>query len=367
MRPCEGGYRFKMSVDAFLNIRPIVRKTGTKVRIEKRHGLPFILYRYRKRKIFAVGAALCAAMIYISSLFVWNIEINGNSYLSDEVILDFLNERDAGLGSVISRIDCAALEEKLRSAHDEVVWTSIKINGTLLAVDIEENLLPDEAYENDDVTSYDIVASHEGVITHIFTRSGTPLVALNDTVVSGQVLVAGYIEITDDDGEVTKILDCAADADITAQYVVRYTDTIEKSYMSDEATGNVKTRYGIAIMTTGNEINIKNPFFYMNYDDFRVISDSSQFMLSEYFYLPFAVTRDTYLETVPTELHVTYDEAYVQADEIMASYMTDLDEKGVQILSNRVMIEETDDNYIVYSEFDVIQSVVAIKTKEGRL
>lgn len=54
--------------------------------------MPFELYHYRKRKMFAMGMLLFAGLIYYLSGFIWNIEVNGNSYLSEEVVLCFLSK-----------------------------------------------------------------------------------------------------------------------------------------------------------------------------------------------------------------------------------------------------------------------------------
>ena len=82
-------------------------------------------------------------LLYDLSGFIWNIEINGNSYLTTETILDFLEEEHASFGTKKSRISCEDLEEAMRSRYRDVIWTSIKIYGTKMTVDIQENLPAD--------------------------------------------------------------------------------------------------------------------------------------------------------------------------------------------------------------------------------
>ena len=112
-------------------------------------------------------------MLYDLSGFIWNIEINGNSYLTTETILDFLEEEHASFGTKKSRISCEDLEEAMRSRYRDVIWTSIKIYGTKMTVDIQENLLPQEEYEAKSDKPQDIVAAKDGVITEMVTRTGT--------------------------------------------------------------------------------------------------------------------------------------------------------------------------------------------------
>ena len=68
-------YEMCMSIAAFRKVRPLVRKTQTRVVILERHGLPFLLWKYRRRKLFAAGAFFCVVLLYVMSLFIWNIHI----------------------------------------------------------------------------------------------------------------------------------------------------------------------------------------------------------------------------------------------------------------------------------------------------
>ena len=127
LKSVENGYQFCMSVDAYKTLHPILRKTKTRAKIIKKVGIPFYLFRYRKRKVFVIGMILFFCLLIYVSGFVWNIEIIGNSYLSDDTVIHFLEEEGADFGTSISKINCAELEEKLRSTYPEVIWASVKI------------------------------------------------------------------------------------------------------------------------------------------------------------------------------------------------------------------------------------------------
>ena len=43
--------------------------------IHRKRGLPFLLNRYRKRKIFAIALVIIIVAIIAVSNFIWNIEI----------------------------------------------------------------------------------------------------------------------------------------------------------------------------------------------------------------------------------------------------------------------------------------------------
>jgi similar to stage IV sporulation protein len=358
LKPCEDGYRFYISVDGFFSLRPILRKTRTKIRVEKRFGLPFLLFRYRKRKVFAIGFVCFGVILYVMSGYIWNIEVTGNSYLSEEVILDFLKEESAAFGSRISEIDCQELEDMLRSRYDEVIWTSIKIYGTKLTVDVQENLLPEEEYmASEENVIYDIVASADGVITEMITRSGTPLVAVNDTVQKGDILVSGCIEITGDENEVLKRLYHSADADIKAQVQLPYEDILEIEYIEEQHTGAAKERR----MLQGFSYTLENPLSRPDYELYEMISETHQLHLTDNFYLPFFYTKQTYYEVTKTVQTHSKEEIRQIATKNLANHIADLEEKGIQIIGKNVMIEKKKDYYVAHGTIETYQSIVSLQ------
>ncbi len=355
LTPYGEGYRFCISVEGFRSLKPILKKTRTKIRIIRRCGMPFHAHRYRKRKVFAVGIFLFSALLYYMSGFIWNIEVNGNSYLSEEVILDFLKEEGSSFGAKKTRVDCARLEEALRSRYSEVIWTSVKIYGTKMTVDIQENLLPEEDYQKKEDTVCDIIASKDGVIQDIVTRSGTPLVAAGDEVKAGDILVSGSLEIRNDSGEVSGYLYESADADITAEVSYSYEDVIEADYIDETPTGNTKTDYSIRIFGAA----FANPFFKHGFEHCSVVSDTSQLRFTDNFYLPVSLTRKTYQEYQKTKKTHSEKEIRQIATKNLRNYLADLEEKGIQIIGKNVMIVKKNNKYVAGGTIDACESIVS--------
>src|SRR5690606_40690801 len=80
----------RMAAQDFRRLRPLIREwmNGPRVSVSilDRHGLPFLLRRFRRRAFLALGLGLAAlAVIYLSS-FVWFIQVFGNETLAVEVI-----------------------------------------------------------------------------------------------------------------------------------------------------------------------------------------------------------------------------------------------------------------------------------------
>ena len=102
----------KDSVELNLNVRikefkeicKIAKKTGCKIKIKNKKGIPFLLHKYKKRKIFFILLILLVLIIGLSSCFVWNVEIKEENGYELENIREDIEK--AGL-----KVEC--LKEKL--------------------------------------------------------------------------------------------------------------------------------------------------------------------------------------------------------------------------------------------------------------
>lgn len=64
-----------IGVSSFKDVVKIAKKCQCKIMIKRKRGIPFLLNKYRKRKIFALSFCLIIICIFAISNFVWNIEI----------------------------------------------------------------------------------------------------------------------------------------------------------------------------------------------------------------------------------------------------------------------------------------------------
>ena len=64
---------FLTSPKDFKKMKDVARKTDVHLRIKGRRGLPFFLYRNRKRKLLGIGVGTFFLVLYLSSFFIWDI------------------------------------------------------------------------------------------------------------------------------------------------------------------------------------------------------------------------------------------------------------------------------------------------------
>ena len=114
----------------FKELCKIAKKTQCRIKIERKKGLPFILHRYKKRKIFIGFLLLLIIMIGISSNFIWNIQIESENNIQFENIENDLEEAGLKLGKTKSKLDTKEVINKIRTKRDDVAWIGIEIKGT---------------------------------------------------------------------------------------------------------------------------------------------------------------------------------------------------------------------------------------------
>ena len=78
IRTGEQSLEGNMLIADFFRLSPIRRKTGVKIHILEKHGLPFFFYRSKKRKAFFIGIFACALLLAVLSGRVWEIDVSGN-------------------------------------------------------------------------------------------------------------------------------------------------------------------------------------------------------------------------------------------------------------------------------------------------
>ena len=130
---------FEMDAADYLTLKPLLQKTHTKTVLLRKSGLPFLLYRQKKRLVFWVVLLLFVVMLSMTLTRIWKIEIYGNQTISFVQFLDFLKEEKIGYGSAKGKIDDKALQATIRERFPQVIWASVSIEGTCLVIHVKEN------------------------------------------------------------------------------------------------------------------------------------------------------------------------------------------------------------------------------------
>ncbi|WP_206215516.1 sporulation protein YqfD [Luxibacter massiliensis] len=352
LTPCGNAYEMYMSLKGFRRLRPIVRKTHTKVLLIEREGLPFFIQKYRRRKLFFISFILCLCLLYLYSSFIWDIHFEGNEKWTNETLLEFLETKGVTAHMQKRQVDCGQIVKDIRKEYDDIVWVSASIDGSRLRIQIKENedTFRDEGQEEkakgqtadsepdketaQEIHPTDLVAEKDGVITSIITRSGVPLVHEGDTVSKGDILVSGRIEVLNDAGEVTGYQYQKSDADIFADTQMNYEDTISTKYKEKHYQKSQRRVYYVKIGAwTISAGTLKN-----EYKEWEMYTSERQLKLGESLYLPLSYGSKIVKSYTSEEKKHTKKELQTELSENFKQFSQELQEKGIQIQENSVKI-----------------------------
>jgi len=77
----EGRIRFCISPKEFKKLKPYVKKSKCKLKIIRKKGIYFDMFRYRKRKLALCLVLALIIFAFVMSSFIWQINITGNKKL----------------------------------------------------------------------------------------------------------------------------------------------------------------------------------------------------------------------------------------------------------------------------------------------
>ena len=331
----DHSFEMNVGIREYKRLRPFARKTGTKIILLEKHGLPFFLYRFRKRKMFFAGMVFCGAFVYALSLFVWNIHFEGNLTQSNEELLVYLETMGVEHGTLKSKVVCEKIETGFRSKYPNMLWVSAEMRGTRIMIQIKENADEDiiSKIEVKDKSPESIVTEYAGIIESMIVRHGTPMVSIGQEVTSGQILVEGYYPIKNDAGEIVRYEAVAADADIFLLAKEEYNDSFSMEYEIKEYTK--KKRLGFRVYLE------KKCFEFLpkvKFKTYETITDKREIHITENFYLPFSVEIIRYLEYIPKMNLYTKEEVKELANFRYQNKYKNILQKGVQIIEKDVKI-----------------------------
>lgn len=242
--------RCKISVRAFRRLPPIAYNTNVRIKINAKHGFPFFLQKYRRRKLVLSGVLIFILVMVIANQFVWDIEVQGNHMVKTADILAALEAEGLVCGIPKAKIDQRLLKNRMMLRLPSLAWLWIDKHGSKIIVEVRERVAPPEIFDPDDYCN--ITAAKDAVIDSMIVRNGIPVVSTGDTVLAGTVLVTGKIPSS----LKPDIRYVNSDAQIYARVWYEKTETFSRLSTVRTETGNKKTRFTLTVF--GREI----PLFF---------------------------------------------------------------------------------------------------------
>lgn len=333
-------------IKEFKEICKIAKKTGCKIKIKNKKGIPFLLHKYKKRKIFFILLILLVLIIGLSSCFVWNVEIKEENGYELENIREDIEKAGLKSGVFKGKINTKEIINKIRLERKDIAWMGIELKGTnaivkLVKSDEKPDIINEDEYCN-------IISDKEGIITKISVQNGTANVKVGDTVKKGDILVNGWME-----GKFTGIRYVHSLAEIEAK--VWYTESIKIPYKVTETryTGNEEEKYGIKF----NNFQINFTKKYSKFKIYDTIETENKIKLFSDFYLPISIVKTIYKEQEKIEKTYSVEEAKNIGIKQLEEKLDEKIENKNNIVNKNINTYEQADGVLVYVTYEVLENI----------
>lgn len=176
------------TIRGFKKIRLCAKKSGMRIKVISKKGLPFIYAGISARNGLFIGVAAMCFLLFFYSRCIWRIDVKGNEKIKSEAVISVLEENSVKLGTMKKDIKNEEIKLKLYEKIPDIAWVNLKIDGSRLLVDLREvTQKPKKEGEN----YCNIVAARDGIIKKIVLYDGQSLLKEGEAVKEGQIVVSG--------------------------------------------------------------------------------------------------------------------------------------------------------------------------------
>lgn len=145
------------------------------------------------RPVLLVMIALTIMAAYLLPRYVFFYQVVGNDTVPDELILRTMDELGVGFGTLGTKIKPQWVKDRVLNKLPDLEWLTVTQNGCRAQVVVRERKhLPEtlsrKGYAN-------VVATQSGLITNLSVLAGQPMIKVGDTVVQGDILVSGLVDL----------------------------------------------------------------------------------------------------------------------------------------------------------------------------
>lgn len=232
----------------------LAQRSMCRLQVRRRVGLPFFLSRFRHRYALLIGLLVSVCVVSVLSRFILTVEVEGNVNVPTGLILEELKRLGVRPGAYGPGIDENHVCNAALINLNDLSWLSINLHGTRAQVMVRERS-PKPKLVDETVPAH-VVADASGIILHQEITAGQALFQEGDTVVEGEILVSGIVDLPEplyspiDLG----ILTVRAAGQIYARTWRTLSASIPMTADVKEYTGQEKTLWSLCVM--GNRFQI---------------------------------------------------------------------------------------------------------------
>ena len=344
----DGALELKIKASSRAKFQSVLEDNSIDADFSKNLGAFAYISRYNRRFGLFFGALLLFICVYVSSLFVWRIDVEGNDMVSYEEIVSTLEKSGFSLGSFIPTIDYDALHNKFLLNSNEISWISVNIKGNVATVLVKERLIENDKPSN---TYTNVIASSDAQILTIQLYEGKKVVNIGDVVKKGDLLVSGVIN-SQSQGTRYVHSDGVIKGYVNKHILVKIPlNSTKKHY-----TGNTHTEKTLKIFSKSINFSPKYRNSYIIYDK---IEDRKKICIFGRIELPIEITTVKYLEYEQVAITHSYDEA---VDLAFSELRYKLDDalSDADLISKKVTTYSDNSDFYIECELYCIENIASL-------
>mgnify|MGYP004560697253 FL=1 len=335
-----------IGIEDFYKAVKISKKLKCKIKIIRKNGIPFVINKYKKRKVFLGTLVFIILLIGISTNFIWNISIVVDGSEQFENIENDILEAGIKVGMKKSEVNIQETINKIRFKRNDISWMGIEIKGTNVIVKVVKSAEAPEVIDEKDYSN--IIATKSATITKIIAQNGTAKVKNGDKVEEGQILIQGVME-----GKYTGNRYVHSLGEVEG--IVEYTksEKIPLKFTEKVKTGNKETKIRIKI----NNFQIN---FYKTLSKFKIydtIEKEKKFKIFSNLYLPISITKITVEELENVQMEYSIEKATEIGTEKLEQKLEQEIGKEKNILNKDVNIIKTEEYIEVNVTYEVVENI----------
>ena len=186
-----------LSLADFRALRRYMGRTGCRVHIEQRRGMPFWAARLRPRTALWGGLVLLMLLCWVLCAHIWSIEAHIDPALDEAEVMQQLEELGVHIGARISSLDTRSIRWTMLGMQPNMTFLSLNFRGNSLTIEAYGVTPPEEKIDQNAIVK--VVAAREGVIKSVKALEGQPMVQAGDAVETGDTLISGLVAPTRED------------------------------------------------------------------------------------------------------------------------------------------------------------------------
>lgn len=191
----DGGIQFDCSVSSARKFLAACHKQEIEAEILACVGIPKLLKHLRVRVGLVVGAVLAIALVVLSGLFVWDVQVSGNEKLTEGEVVEALRACGFGVGSYLPSLRVREIENRVLMASEDIGWISINTDGTVARVQIIEHVSGESGEGTSSAKNpANLIALADGQIEYLELYRGNAVVTVGQAVTKGELLVSGLYD-----------------------------------------------------------------------------------------------------------------------------------------------------------------------------